>query len=117
MKGLNFAVEQGSAGKDAAVANGLNYTEVKYQSDALLEVQSGTSDACIIDITMANSMTGEGTSYEGLGYAVELNAEEYGISFRKDSDVTAEVNKIIDELIADGSLQKLADKYGVTLAE
>ena len=115
MKGLNFAVEQGSAGKDAAVANGLNYTEVKYQSDALLEVQSGTSDACIIDITMANSMTGEGTSYEGLGYAVELNAEEYGISFRKDSDVTAEVNKIMAELMADGTLDALAEKYGLTL--
>lgn len=115
MKELNFAVEQGSAGKDAAVANGLNYTEVKYQSDALLEVQSGTSDACIIDITMANSMTGEGTSYEGLGYTVELNAEEYGISFRKDSDVTAEVNKIMAELMADGTLDALAAKYGLTL--
>ncbi len=117
MKELNFAVEQGSAGKDAAVANGFNYTEVKYQSDALLEVQSGTSDACIIDITMANSMTGEGTSYAALGYAVELNSEEYGISFRKDSDVTAEVNKIMADLMADGTLDALAAKYGLTLVK
>ncbi len=115
MKELNFAVEQGSAGKDAAVANGLNYTEVKYQSDALLEVYSGQSDACIIDITMANSMTGEGTSYADLGYTVELNAEEYGISFRKDSDVTAEVNKIMAELMADGTLDALAAEYELTL--
>ena len=115
MKDLEFAVEQGSAGKDAAEANGFNYTEVKYQSDALLEVYSGQSDACIIDITMANSMTGEGTSYADLGYAVELNAEEYGISFRKDSDVTAEVNKIMAELMADGTLDALAEKYGLTL--
>lgn len=115
MKDLEFAVEQGSAGKDAAAANGFNYTEVKYQSDALLEVYSGQSDACIIDITMANSMTGEGTSYADLGYTVELNAEEYGISFRKDSDVTAEVNKIMADLMADGTLDALAAKYGLTL--
>ena len=116
MKELVFVVEQGSAGKDAAEAAGFNYTEVKYQSDALLEVKSGAADACVIDITMANNMTGEGTSYAELGYSLELSTEEYGISFRKGSDVTAKVNDIIAELKADGTLQALADKYELTLA-
>ena len=116
MKDLVFVVEQGSAGKDAAEAAGFNYTEVKYQSDALLEVKSGAADACVIDITMANNMTGEGTSYAELGYSLELSTEEYGISFRKGSDVTAKVNDIIAELKADGTLQALADKYELTLA-
>ena len=116
MKDLVFVVEQGSAGKDAAEAAGLNYTEVKYQSDALLEVKSGAADACVIDITMATTMTGEGTSYEELGCSVELSTEEYGISFRKGSDVTAKVNEIIAELKADGTLQALAEKYELTLA-
>lgn len=116
MKDLVFVVEQGSAGKDAAEAAGLNYTEVKYQSDALLEVKSGAADACIIDITMAANMTGEGTSYSELGYSLELSTEEYGISFRKGSDVTEKVNEIIAELKADGTLQALAEKYELTLA-
>ena len=116
MKDLVFVVEQGSAGKDAAEAAGLNYTEVKYQSDALLEVKSGAADACVIDITMAANMTGEGTSYAELGYSLELSTEEYGISFRKGSDVTAKVNEIIAELKADGTLQALAEKYELTLA-
>ena len=116
MKDLVFVAEQGSAGKAAADEAGLNCTEVKYQSDALLEVKSGAADACIIDITMANSMTGEGTSYAELGYSVELSTEEYGISFRKGSDVTAKVNEIIAELKADGTLQALAEKYELTLA-
>ena len=116
MKDLVFVVEQGSAGKDAAEAAGLNYTEVKYQSDALLEVKSGAADACVIDITMAANMTGEGTSYTELGYSLELSTEEYGISFRKGSDVTAKVNEIIAELKADGTLQALAEKYELTLA-
>ena len=116
MKDLVFVVEQGSAGKDAAEAAGLNYTEVKYQSDALLEVKSGAADACVIDITMAANMTGEGTSYAELGYSLELSTEEYGISFRKGSDVTAKVNEIIAELKADGTLHALAEKYELTLA-
>ena len=61
-------------------------------------------------------MTGEGTSYADLAPGISLTSEEYGIGFRKDSDVTAKVNEIMDKLIADGTLQALADKYGLTLA-
>ena len=81
-----------------------------------MEVASGSADACVIDITMANAMTGEGTSYEDMSAALTLNEEEYGIAFRKDSDMTAKVNEIMKEMKADGSLQKLADKYSLTLA-
>ena len=58
MKDLTFAVEAGSAGAAAAEDNGFNAVEVGTQTDALLEVVSGSSDACIIDLTMANSMLG-----------------------------------------------------------
>ena len=44
---LNFAVESGSAGEEAAVAQGYNYIAVDTQADALMEVSAGTSDACI----------------------------------------------------------------------
>lgn len=59
MKDLTFAVEAGSAGKDAAEENGFKFIEVGTQTDALLEVQSGSCDACVIDLTMANAMVGE----------------------------------------------------------
>ena len=62
-------------------------------------------------------MTGEGTSYAFLGYSLRLSQEEYGIGFRKGSDVTAEVNKIMADLIADGSLPALAEKYSLTLVK
>ena len=78
---------------------------------------SGSADACVIDITMANAMTGEGTSYATLASALELTTEEYGIAFRKDSDITAKVNAIMDELTSDGTLPELAKKYSLTLAE
>lgn len=117
LKDLSFAVENGSAGQSAAEDNGLNATAVTAQSDALLEVASGSSDACIIDSTMAAAMTGEDTDYADLKSSVVLVDEQYGISFRKESDMTEKVNKIIADFKADGTLQKLADKYNVQIAE
>lgn len=119
MKDLKFAAEAGSAGEAAIKDNGLdaNYVAVAAQTDAMLEVMSGSVDACVIDITMANAMTGEGTSYASLASGIELTTEEYGIGFRKDSDITEKVNGIIKELTADGTMAKLAEKYNLTLAE
>ena len=114
---LNVAVENGSAGQTAAEEAGVkNLILVQDQGAALMEVAAGTSDACVIDITMANAMTGEGTSYADLGYALSLTSEEYGVAFRKDSDVTAAFNEFMAKLIADGTLPALAEKYNLTLA-
>ena len=84
---------------------------------ALLEVKAGTADACVIDITMANAMTGEGTDYADLAVAVTLNAEQYGVGFRKDSDLTKMFNEFRAKLMANGTLQALAKKYNLTLVE
>ena len=117
MKDLTIAVENGSAGQDAAISIGAeNIVAVQDQAAALMEVAAGTSYACVIDITMANAMTGEGTSYADLGYAVSLTSEEYGVAFRRNSDVTDKFNAFMDKIIADGTLQQLADKYNLTLA-
>lgn len=115
---LTFAAEAGSAGASAIVDAGYeaNMTEVQTQTDALMEVYAGSVDACVIDITMANAMTGEGTSYADLGYALSLTEEVYGIGCRKGSDLVPEINKIMDELTADGTLPALAAKYELTLA-
>ena len=118
LKDLKVAVENGSAGEDAAVAAEItNIIKVQDQAAALLEVKAGTSDACVIDITMAKAMTGEGTDYANLAAGISLTEEEYGVSFRKDSDLTAKFNAFMDKLIADGSLETLAKKYNLTLAD
>jgi polar amino acid transport system substrate-binding protein len=118
MAGLTIAVENGSAGQDAANAiAGANVVPLQDQGAALLEVKAGTADACVIDITMANAMTGEGTDYADLAAGISLTEELYGVSFRKDSDVTAVFNDFMAKIKADGTLQALADKYALTLAE
>ena len=117
MAELNFAVEEGSAGKDVAEENNFSYTGLTTQADALLEVSTGKADACIIDLTMANATTGEGTSYENLVQALSVNEEEYGVGCRTGSDLCDKINEVTDELIADGTLKALADKYQLTLVD
>ena len=116
MSELNFAVESGSAGEAMAIENGFSYTPVVDQATAVLEVSSGTCQAAIIDSLMAAAMVGEGTSYADLTYTISLNSEEYGVGFRKGSDLCAALNDFFAAAWADGTMQELAETYGVTAA-
>ena len=116
MKDLNFAVEAGSAGEKELSKLGYNYTSVKAQADALMEVSAGTSDAAVIDSLMAAAMVGEGTGYEKLTYTASFNSEEYGVGFRKGSDMADKLNDFFAESYKDGSMKKTAEKYGVQAA-
>ena len=112
-KDLAFAVEGGSAGEEAAVANGYNYTAVQTQADAVMEVAAGTAQACIIDSLMAAAMVGEGTSYPDLTYTFGLTEELYGAGFRKGSDLAETLNAYLVAAYADGTMQKIAETYGI----
>lgn len=111
-KELAFAAEKGSAGAKEAIANGFKVTEVDTQAKALLEVKSGNSQATVIDKLMAGAMVGEGTDYEDLTVVVDLNSEEYGVGFRKGSNMADELNKFFDACTADGTALKIAEEYG-----
>ena len=116
---LNFAVESGSAGKAEVEKLGYSFTEVKDQATALMEVAAGTADAAVIDSLMAGAMVGEGTGYDSLTYTVSLNAEEgeqYGVGFRKGSDLAAALNDFFKTAYADGSMVECAETYGIQAA-
>ncbi len=116
LKDLNFAVEVGSAGEAEVEKLGYNYTSVKAQADALMEVAAGTSDAAVIDSLMAAAMVGEGTGYEDLTYTASFNSEEYGVGFRKGSDLVEKLNTFFADSYKDGSMKETAEKYGVQAA-
>ncbi len=119
--GSVVVAEGGSAGQ-ATVEEDENLSQAELitktvQTDCLMEVAAGTADAAVLDLTLASAMIGEGTDYADLAVKDELNVEEYGVAFRKGSDVPAAVNEAFDELRAHGGMQDLAEKYGLTLAE
>ena len=119
--GKTVVAEAGSAG-EATIEGDENLAQADYvsksvQTDCLMEVAAGTADAAVLDLTLANAMIGEGTDYASLKIVDELNAEEYGVAFRKGSDTAAAVDAVFDELKADGTMQALADKYDLALAD
>ena len=119
--GKTVVAEAGSAG-EGAIQGDENLAQADYisksvQTDCLMEVAAGTADAAVLDLTLASAMIGEGTDYADLVIVDELNAEEYGVAFRKGSDAAAAVNEAFAALKADGTMQSLADKYGLTLVE
>ena len=115
-KSLNFAVEAGSAGEAEVEKLGAGCTPVKDQATALMEVAAGTSDAAVIDSLMAAAMVGEGTGYASLTYTCGLNSEEYGVGFRKGSDLAQKLNEFFQSSYADGSMMQIAETYGVQAA-
>ena len=119
--GKTIVAEAGSAGESAISEDEslsqADYVSKSVQTDCLMEVAAGTADAAVLDLTLATAMIGEGTDYANLAIKDELNAEEYGVAFRKGSDAADAVNAAFDELKADGTMQALADKYSLTLAD
>ena len=119
--GKTVVAEAGSAGESAISEDEslsqADYVSKSVQTDCLMEVAAGTADAAVLDLTLATAMIGDGTDYANLTIKDELNAEEYGVAFRKGSDAAAAVDAAFDELKSDGTMQKLADKYSLSLAD
>ena len=114
---ITYAVEAGSAGEEAALANGYDIVSVDSQAKALMEVQAGTADAAIIDSLMAGAMVGEGTSYPNLTVTdQQLTEELYGVGCRKGSDLASFINSVLADAYADGTLEATAETYGVQAA-
>lgn len=119
--GASIAYEAGSAGQETIEAeenlSRADLVPMATQADCLPEVKAGSCQAAVLDLTLANAMIGEGTSYTDLEIKDELNVEEYGVAFRKGSDVADAVNEAFAALREDGTMQALADKYNLELAD
>ena len=119
MAGAKCAAESGSAGQTAIETNDVlshEFIGASAQKDVLLELKAGTVEIGVLDYVMAKASIGEGTDYSDLMIVdgIELTPEEYAIGMRKDDTKTVEkINSAIDELVADGTLKELAEKYGL----
>ncbi len=129
--GLTLTAEAGSTGEgkvDGSIADDGTqkvsakefFAKSKYvpsdsMAKALMEVKSGTADMAIVDATLAFYNVGPGTDFEDLVANTDndFGAQQFGIAFRKGSDVTAKVNEAIKALSGDGTMNTIASKYGL----
>ena len=117
VNGKKVGVQQGTTGDIYAsdtVENG-GYGEenvIKYANGALAveALKSGKVDCVIIDNEPAKAYV---AANEGLKILdTEYVEEDYAICFAKDNkELQTKVNDALKELIADGSVQKVVDKY------
>ncbi len=119
LAGKKVAYEAGSAGATYAtsvVTDESKQFPVASQIDAFTELQAGKVDFIVVDVLLANEKCGS-DAYPNLvkATAIEIETEEYSIGFRKNSDFTKKVNNAIIELLNNGKLEALADKYDVTI--
>ena len=115
LSGKIASAEKGSAGETYAnTFENIVFKSAGVQTDALLAVKSGTADFAVLDNQLAKSYCGKG-DYENLAIVEGLSSdvEYYAIGFKKGSDLTAKVNAELEKLGADGTIEKLAKKYGV----
>ena len=115
LAGKMGAAESGSAGETYGKSfEGANIKGFLKQTDCLMEVAAGTVDFAVLDAQLAKSYVGKG-DYADIEIvdALSSEVEYYAIGFKKGSDLTAMVNAQLEALAADGTIAKLAEKYGV----
>jgi len=115
LNGKNGAAENGSAGEAYGKSfNGATIKGFDVQTKCIFEVNAGTADFAVVDAQLAKSYVGKG-DYANLKIveALSSDVEYYAIGFKKGSELTAKVNAQLEKLAADGTIAKLAEKYGV----
>ncbi len=117
LDGKKVGIQLGSSADDAVnsdVATLATLDEVvKYQDNvqALMDLEAGRIDAVVVDEILGRYYI---SKKEGV-YAVATDffaEEEYGIGIRKgELALTAEINRIMDEMVADGTAAEISTKW------
>ena len=81
----------------------------KNGADAVLALTSGTVDCVVIDNEPAKAFVAKNEGLKLLDTA--YTEEEYAMAFPKDSAVFEQFNEALKELMADGTLQAIVDKF------
>lgn len=118
-KDMTCAVEKGSAGEtylDKKLEIARKKT-VSSQLDAMKDLSLGNADFVVLDEQLALAYVGEG-AYADFEIVTSLSTpdeyEYYAIGFKKGSALTAEVNRALEELAADGTIDRIAKKYDLS---
>jgi len=100
--------EEEGQGKLAKTFGNLNIYET--YPIAFSDLQAGAIDAIAIDVTSGKYLM---SNQEGFKFLDEvLGSEQYGIAFRKgDSELRDKVNETLDELVKDGTYDRIGKKY------
>ena len=110
---LLFACENGSAAEALLTEKKYRIIGCGSQKNALSAVSEGRTDAAAVDMIMAAHMTSSGGEFPDLSFAYPMDEEQICVGMRKGSALEEKVNAFLGEKTADGTLARIAEKYGL----
>jgi len=90
-----------------------DYAPSPSQNDAINALKDGQYDAIVIDYTLAKGIIPNDNSEFMVVDGIRLQEEQYAVGFRHGSDMPKRINDIFLDMIMDGTLSALAEKYNL----
>ncbi len=116
LEGKTVSVQTGTTAEQFCMDNGYTVNAFAANSDAELALTTGKVDAWVIDdLTAAEMVAAYNAEHEDQLVILDeaMTTEPYAFAFMKGSDeLVGEINKIVNELIADGTIAALFEEYG-----
>lgn len=117
LAGKKVSVQSGTTAEDFCTTNGYTVSSFKANADAQTALIEGKVAAWVIDDLTAADMVkkyNESNPEKKLVILDEaMTTEPYAFAFHMESsDLVDEINKSLDKLLADGTIEKLFEKYG-----
>jgi len=89
-----------------------NYKGFLSIKEMFVTLQKGNIDAAVIDYTVAkNEIKNGGFTDLFIVEKIKLIEDQYAVGFRYGSDMTKKINVIIRDMMSDGTLNTIAEKY------
>ncbi len=112
LKGKKIAVQIGTTGAEkAGKVQAAKVTSFNTNAEVFLELKNHGADAVIIDAPVAAYYLVQSGKDSAKIVGSVMEAESYGIALKKNSKLTAEMDKALEELKKDGEYDKLYQKW------
>ena len=91
-------------------------TEVADYNTAFMDLESGACDAVAMDIGVAEYDIKNKNQSDAFSILdQDITTEKYGVGFKKgNTDLKDQVQSTLDEMFKDGTVLKIAEKYGIS---
>ena len=110
LEGKTISVQTGTTAEEYCMENGYEVLAFAANNDAAAALTSGKAAAWVVDNEVGVALAEQ----QGLVVLDEaMTSEPYAFAFAKDSALTAQFDEALGELLADGTVAAIFEKYGV----
>ena len=112
MAGKRICVIQGYTGETCVNDMGYSYEAFKKGTEAVMELVNGKCDVVVIDSATAKKYVSDNAGLKIVEDPAAFEGEQYAIAVKKgNTELLDKINKVIEEMLADGTISDLAVKY------